>query len=177
MHNYDEAEGFRRGRGFGFGFHSMDEGLDGFRARRGMMESAILGALNEKPMHGYEVITYLEEKTHGVWRPSPGSVYPTLQMLEEKGDVHAEERDGKKVYALTAAGRERAKETKHLHEHFNGGFQHHVHSLRDRRQAIGESMRLMRDITRKGTQEQKDALAEAIDSFKNQLEKIQAGNL
>lgn len=55
-----------------------------FRAGRGMMEPAILAALSERPMHGYEIISYLEKRSQGYWRPSPGSVHPTLQPLEKK---------------------------------------------------------------------------------------------
>lgn len=75
------------------------------RMRRGDIRAAVLAILAEGPGHGYEVITRLEEKSGGRWRPSPGSVYPTLQMLEDEGLVRSEERDGKRVYELTDAGR------------------------------------------------------------------------
>jgi DNA-binding PadR family transcriptional regulator len=65
----------------------------------------ILKLLRDKPMHGYEVMKALEEQTHGCYRPSPGSVYPTLQWLEDEGLVRSEEREGKKVYAITEQGR------------------------------------------------------------------------
>jgi len=61
--------------------------------------------LAEKPLHGYEVIRELEERSGGMWSPSPGSVYPTLQMLEDESLVTSEEQDGKKVYSVTDAGR------------------------------------------------------------------------
>ena len=51
------------------------------RARRGDVRSAILALLNERPMHGYEIIGELSDRTEGLWRPSPGSIYPTLQLL------------------------------------------------------------------------------------------------
>jgi DNA-binding PadR family transcriptional regulator len=76
--------------------------------RRGDIRTALLGALVEGPAHGYEIIGRLEEKSGGMWRPSPGSVYPTLQMFEDEGLVRAEERDGKRVYELTDAGRSEA---------------------------------------------------------------------
>jgi DNA-binding PadR family transcriptional regulator len=56
-------------------------------------------------MYGYEIIQQIEERTQGVWRPSPGSVYPTLQLLEEQGLVTAEESSGKRRYTLTDEGR------------------------------------------------------------------------
>lgn len=159
----------RRGRGFDF---------DGpFRAGRGMMEPAILGALSDKPMHGYEIITHMEEKSHGMWRPSPGSVYPTLQMLEEKGDVKAGDHAGKKVYELTDQGRGRAKEFQHLREAWKESFADRQRSMRDRHHKLGETMKLLRDIYRKGSSEQNEALGEALDTFKKRLEQIKAGEL
>jgi DNA-binding PadR family transcriptional regulator len=62
-------------------------------------------------MHGYEMIQELEERTGGRWRPSAGSIYPTLQLLEDEGLVSAEEVDGKKVFSLTDSGREAVPET------------------------------------------------------------------
>ena len=66
--------------------------------------------LDERPMHGYEMIQELEERTGGRWRPSAGSIYPTLQLLEDEGLVSAEEVDGKRVFSLTDAGREAVEE-------------------------------------------------------------------
>ncbi|MBI4419518.1 MAG: helix-turn-helix transcriptional regulator [Gemmatimonadetes bacterium] len=70
------------------------------------MKYVILKLLREKPMHGYEVMKALEERTHGCYQPSPGTVYPTLQWLEDEGLVKSELVDGKKVYTITDAGRE-----------------------------------------------------------------------
>lgn len=69
------------------------------------MRAAILALLTEQPMHGYQMITELEERTGGAWKPSPGSVYPTLQMLEDEGLVLAESEGGRNVFHLTDAGR------------------------------------------------------------------------
>ena len=76
--------GGRRGRGGGRGWG---------RARRGDIRSAILALLAERPMHGYEIIGELSERTDGLWRPSPGSIYPTLQLLEDEGLVTAQADD------------------------------------------------------------------------------------
>ena len=75
------------------------------RARRGLIRGAILHLLAERPMHGYELINELEQRTGGRWKPSPGSVYPTLSALEDEGLITAVETDGKKRYELTEAGR------------------------------------------------------------------------
>src|SRR5262249_20971014 len=75
------------------------------QARRGDMRGIILKALLERPMHGYEIIRSLEEASGGMWRPSPGSVYPMLQLLEEEELVTGRDENGKKVYALTETGK------------------------------------------------------------------------
>ena len=93
-------------RGFGPGY------AFGRRAGRGDIRAAILVLLAEEPMHGYQVIQELAERTGGVWRPSPGSVYPTLQQLEDEELVRETASDsGKRVYELTDAGREQAAST------------------------------------------------------------------
>jgi DNA-binding PadR family transcriptional regulator len=76
--------------------------------RRGDIRTALLAALAESPGHGYEVIQTLEAKSNGAWRPSPGSVYPTLQLLEDEGLVRSTEREGKRVYEITDEGRAEA---------------------------------------------------------------------
>ena len=75
------------------------------RSRRGDVRLAILALLAEEPMHGYQIVTELTERSEGMWRPSPGSVYPTLQQLEDEGLVKAEEQAGRRVYHLTPEGR------------------------------------------------------------------------
>jgi len=65
----------------------------------------VLMLLAEQPMHGYQIIHEIEERSGGAWKPSPGSVYPTLQMLADEGLISATESAGKKTYSLTDAGR------------------------------------------------------------------------
>jgi len=99
-------------RNWGFGnFGGFDLGFGPRASRRGQwfesgdMKYVILKLLAERSMHGYEVMKALEEQTRGCYKPSPGTVYPTLQWLEDEGLVKAETVDGKKVYAITDAGR------------------------------------------------------------------------
>jgi len=61
--------------------------------------------LGEEPMHGYQIIQEVQERSNGMWQPSPGSIYPKLQALQEEGSVEQLERSGKKVFGLTDAGR------------------------------------------------------------------------
>jgi DNA-binding PadR family transcriptional regulator len=76
------------------------------RARRGDIRLAILSVLADGPRHGYEIMRDLEARSGGRWRPSPGSVYPTLQLLEDEGLVQGEEVDGRRVFSISEAGRQ-----------------------------------------------------------------------
>lgn len=101
------AEGFAgrgggRGRGGGHG-----GGRGGHRGRgrgRGDVRAAVLLLLDEQARHGYELIQEITERSEGSWAPSPGSVYPTLQVLEDEGLVVIEPVDGRRVASLTEAG-------------------------------------------------------------------------
>jgi len=91
------------------GPHGHHHGFGPFgRARRGMIKAAVFAALAESPAHGYQIMQRIEELSGGRWRPSPGSVYPTLQEFEDRGLVKSEEVEGKRVYALTDEGRAEA---------------------------------------------------------------------
>ncbi|WP_457950308.1 PadR family transcriptional regulator [Pseudarthrobacter sp. alpha12b] len=78
----------------------------GTRAGKGEVRAAVLALLAEQPMHGYQIIREIEERSGGSWKPSAGSVYPTLQLLADEGSISAEESNGRKIYSLTEAGRE-----------------------------------------------------------------------
>jgi DNA-binding PadR family transcriptional regulator len=86
------------------------QGRGGRSVRRGNVRFAILSALQAAPMHGYQVIQELESRTKGRWRPSAGSVYPTLQLLEDEGLLTSSDVDGRRTYSLTDAGRTTAEE-------------------------------------------------------------------
>ena len=81
---------------------------------KGDLKYVILGLLKEKPSHGYEIIRALENSFHGFYTPSAGSVYPTLQMLEDMEFVNSSEHDGKKVYSINASGKEFLEEKKEV---------------------------------------------------------------
>jgi DNA-binding PadR family transcriptional regulator len=95
----------RRARGFGPGFGGPFFG-PGRRAGRGEIRAAILALLAEQPMHGYQIIQVIAERSGGNWTPSPGSVYPTLQHLEDEGLIEpAPSESGRRAFTLTEAGR------------------------------------------------------------------------
>ena len=77
---------------------------------KGDLKYVILDLIKDKPSHGYEIIKALEDRFHGFYSPSAGSVYPTLQLLEDMGYVTSTEQDGKKVYTITEEGRKFLKE-------------------------------------------------------------------
>ncbi len=95
-----------RGRGHG----PSRRGHGGRRSRRGDVRAAILALLAEQPRHGYEIIREIGERSGGFWRPSPGSVYPTLQLLADEGLVISKDEHGKKLFELTDAGRAAAEQ-------------------------------------------------------------------
>jgi len=75
---------------------------------RGAIRTAILVALRDEPGHGYEVMRRVEEMSGGLWRPSPGSVYPHLEMLEDEGFVQSSDVDGSRTFTLTETGQDAA---------------------------------------------------------------------
>jgi DNA-binding PadR family transcriptional regulator len=94
------------GPGFGRSFRR------GPRVRRGDVRAAALALLAEEPFNGYQIIQQIAERSGGVWRPSPGSVYPALQQLEDEGLIRSVERDGRRAFELTDAGRAHVEEHK-----------------------------------------------------------------
>ena len=91
MHPYrNESFGMRGPRGSYYG--------------RGNVKFAILELLKEKPRHGYDIIREMEERSGGIYSPSPGVIYPTLQALEDQDYVKSAEQDGKKIYSITESG-------------------------------------------------------------------------
>lgn len=112
----DRREGFK-GRRAAFGPFGPPFGGGPFggrggprgRARRGDVRASILALLADRPMHGYEMIQEIGERSGGAWKPSPGSVYPTLQLLEDEGLITSASEGGKKLFTLTDTGRTEAE--------------------------------------------------------------------
>jgi DNA-binding PadR family transcriptional regulator len=95
------------GRDFPFGGPPFGRGR---KARRGDVRAAALVLLDEEPRNGYQLMQEIEQRSDGAWRPSPGSVYPALQQLEDEGLVRTIQADGRRVYELTDAGRAHVEE-------------------------------------------------------------------
>lgn len=97
--------GGRGGRGRHGGGPWGPPGPRGRRARRGDVRATLLTLLAEEPRNGYQLMQEIEQRSDGTWRPSPGSVYPALQQLEDEGLIAARDHDGRRVFELTDAGR------------------------------------------------------------------------
>jgi DNA-binding PadR family transcriptional regulator len=106
FHERDPRMGHKFGRGIDREGMMMGGWRGGGRARRGDIKYLILDVLANGPRHGYDTITELENKSQGRYRPSPGSVYPTLTMLEEGGYITGDASEGKRIFTITDAGRE-----------------------------------------------------------------------
>ncbi|MDI1459443.1 helix-turn-helix transcriptional regulator [Catellatospora sp. KI3] len=164
------------GPGFGPGGRGGGHGRGGGRGRRGNVRAAVLGLLKERPMHGYEMISELEARTGGVWRPSPGSIYPTLQLLEDEGLIVSEESGGRKRFSLTEAGQAEAARTTD-----NGGRPpwqqfdaEHIAEAQEFRQAGVALMEALRQIGISGTEAQRQAALEVLVDARRRLYTILA---
>jgi DNA-binding PadR family transcriptional regulator len=111
-HHGGPRGGFGGPFGFGVGGPGSSGGPRGRgrKARRGDIRTAALLLLNEEPRNGYQIMQEVEERSDGVWRPSPGSVYPALQQLEDEGLIRSQELEGRKLFQLTDEGRAYVKE-------------------------------------------------------------------
>jgi DNA-binding PadR family transcriptional regulator len=137
------------------------------------VRAAVLALLAERPMHGYEMITELESRTGGIWRPSPGSVYPTLQLLEDEGLISSEESDGRKRFALTDAGRAAAEQAGPAPWE-QPGDDDLLRNLHDLREAAGGAMHAMRQVMTNGTDDQRRRAIEVIVEARRKLYAILA---
>jgi DNA-binding PadR family transcriptional regulator len=124
------------------------------RADRGAVRYLVLDALTESPRHGYEIMAAIEAKSHGSYRPSPGVIYPTLQLLEELGHVKTSVRDDKKTYAISAAGKSELEEHRDdvasFYEQTEGVWDDHAGDLMELAHIIKRMMRTVRRSARRG---------------------------
>ena len=143
------------------------------RRGRGDVRAAILALLAERPMHGYEMIQELEARTGGVWRPSPGSVYPTLQLLEDEGLIAGEEGEGRRRFALTDTGRAEAErqDQRAPWEQVTAGVAPAARSLRD---AIAQIAQAAWSVASAGTEAQQAKALEILHDARRRLYAILA---
>ncbi|GAA5216279.1 PadR family transcriptional regulator [Streptomyces thinghirensis] len=158
------------GPGFGHGGPWGGRGRGGprGRARRGDVRASILALLKDRPMHGYEMIQEIAERSGGAWKPSPGSVYPTLQLLEDEGLIASESEGGKKLFALTDAGRTAAGEGPEAPwEEASRGVD--WEALNDIRQAGFGLMEAFGQVWKTGSKEQREKALAVIGDARKKL--------
>jgi DNA-binding PadR family transcriptional regulator len=193
FHHGFEGRMAHQGRQFGpgFGHHGGPFGPGGFggpdmraefmrawggpRARKGDVRIAILALLHEAPASGYGLIKAIAEKTEHAWRPSPGSVYPTLQQLVDEGLVTQPSGPGKGEYELTDEGRayvaEHQEEIDAVFAQPTAGF---GGPDREFMQSIARLFDAVKQFPRSATPEQRTAAAEKMDELRRELYRILA---
>jgi len=177
----------RRPEGFGPGFggprpefaggHHRGPGRGpGRRAGRGDIRAAVLLLLSEQPMHGYQLIQEIGQRSDGRWRPSPGAIYPALALLEDEGLVVITADAGRKLASLTEAGTayvtEHADEIGSPFEDAQSRPGHPGRALRDALEALGAAAG---QVGRTGTDEQSTAALAVLDRARRDLYLILAG--
>ena len=160
--------GFGFGFGFGPGPRGGRRGGPGRRGRRGDVRAAILVLLAERPMHGYEMIQEIAERSQDLWRPSPGSVYPTLQLLVDEGLIVGSETEGsKRLFDLTEEGRAAAEkiETPPWEEIAGGVDPSHINL----RTAVGQLFGAVAQSAHAATAEQQQRIIEIVNNARREI--------
>jgi DNA-binding PadR family transcriptional regulator len=161
-----------RGRGFEFddGVSGRERGRGGGprrRARRGAVRGNILRLLRDRPMYGYELIAEFEERSGGRWRPSAGSIYPTLTMLEEEGLITGAEDEGRRRFTLTDAGLTWLDE--HQHDEHLGFGPGSLGRRGDLMRYVGEIGGQLRQIAMFGNEAQMERAKEILATARKSL--------
>jgi len=168
--------GHRGRRGWGGGFPGGGPGR-GPRARRGDVRAAILALLAEEPRNGYQIMQEIEERSDGVWRPSPGSVYPALSQLEDEGLVEqvSGEGESRRKFRLTEEGtsyvESHQEELKAPWEAMSGSVRGGMFELRD---LLGQTAFAAIQVARAGTDAQVAAAKTLLDDTRRGLYRILA---
>lgn len=149
-------------------------GRRGRRQRGGDVRAAVLLLLDEQPRHGYDLITEIGTRSDGSWTPSPGSIYPVLQQLEDEGLIEIEKVDGRKTASLTETGRA------HVEEHrarlgtpweVRGG---RPQAARELRESLGSFMAAWQQVVRTGDAAQHQRTIAVVDDARKALYRVLA---
>ena len=149
------------------------------RQRRGDIKFILLELIKEQPRHGYELIKVLEERYGGFYRPSPGTIYPTLQLLEDEGNLTSETVDGKRTYKITPAGETLLEQQKQESGNERFGFGMRGGPNREMRSDLRHTaMALLETLMqagRYGSPEQVKAVQELLNKTNQDVHQILAG--
>jgi len=135
------------------------------------VRAALLALLAERPMHGYEMIQELAGRTGGIWRPSPGSVYPILHLLLEQGLTIAEHAGGRKVFTLTATGRAAAAQAA-AQSPWQSYPDTTVAQVREVQSAVAGLLTVLHQVGATGTAEQRSRALEVLAETASRLHGI-----
>jgi DNA-binding PadR family transcriptional regulator len=160
--------------GFGFDPRGRRRGRGRGRRNRGDVRAALLALLAERPMHGYEMIQELDNRTGGIWRPSPGSVYPTLQMLEDEGLIESDQSGGRKRFTLTDAGREESAKAAERPPWAEFADEETLSTVHEFRAATFGILNALREVGMSGTEAQRAQALEVIAEARRKLYAILA---
>lgn len=148
------------------------------RVGKGDVRAAILLLLGEGPLHGYQLIHLIEERSGGLWRPSPGSVYPALQLLEDEQMVRPEQEEGRRVFHLTDAGRayvtEQRADLEAARDAVTGRVNPRAQTLHE---LVHQLAVAVDQVTSVGTPVQLDAAQKALVDTRRQIYRILADDL
>jgi DNA-binding PadR family transcriptional regulator len=154
-------------------------GEPGPRAERGVVRTLVLDALSKQPRHGYEIMQAITERSGGTYKPSPGVIYPTLQMLEELRLIRGAEADGRKVYEITEEGRRELAEHQYDVDDFYersgpSDWEQHTDAFADLASDVGRLYRLYKRAARRGhlTGAVKKAVRAEFDKALDRIEEI-----
>lgn len=193
-HHGDSRQSRGRGRGFvpggpgnpfggnpfepGFGPRGFHPGpvdprvarLRGGRNRRGQVRESILALLVEEPMNGYQVMQSLAERTQGLWRPSPGAVYPALAQLEDEGLIESFDNEGQKAFRLTETGKAAAEKIESPWEAVNEAFgPRNLEAVKALMQEVGALGGAAKELVRNGTPEQVQGAAAVVAEARRKI--------
>jgi DNA-binding PadR family transcriptional regulator len=167
--------------GFGGPWGGPWPGPPGFargpKAGRGDVRAAILALLKEGPRNGYQIMSEIEERSEGAWRPSPGAVYPALAQLADEGLIEAEESGGRRTFSLTAEGRryveENPRQARAAWESMTEGAPGEMPGLFVQAARLGGSIV---QVAREGTPEQIRAAEALLEQTRREMYRLLAGH-
>ena len=164
------------GSGPGFGGPRGPRRGPGSRAGRGDIRGAVLMLLSEQPMHGYQLIQEITERSGGRWSPSPGAIYPALNLLEDEGLITITADSGRKLASLTPEGTAYVEEHReHLvapWDRATGQTAHPARALREAMEALGGAAH---QIARTGTEDQTTQAVRTLEKARRELYLLLAG--
>lgn len=175
-HGGPHGPGFGPGADFDFGFGPRGRGRGRGRAGRGDVRAAIISLLSEEPRNGYQIIQEINERSGGLWRASSGSVYPAIAQLEDEGLIEPTDGNGRKLFALTAAGREHAEQNaEHLRRLWQVGEQGaRFGEFLRYRELIGQLAAAVRQVDEVGTPAQREQAKQVLVKARQSLYRILA---